>query len=524
MGRDGIFKTGSFEGPTSEVDLLLPGGASLLSAQRAVRLPTVTSSGQGSKVVLEDKYCLEEEIGRGGMGIVMKAVDESLGRDVAIKLLRPEFQDRPRLVDRFRNEARAMATIRHENVVQIYSRGQQEGMDFFVMELIRGETARAKLIAAQSQGALLPLDGVVHLLDHACAGMAAIHEAGVVHRDLTPTNMFCEVVTGRCVIMDFGLGRDARRADAARREVVTSGTPGYLAPEVLEGRELEGWEEALADIYSFGVTAYELMTGRHPFLADSWEETKERQLTTNPPPPSSLRPEIDEALDAVVLQCLERDPARRSQWFYDVRGALQAFLLRSPTPLSAVEKLGGASSSPAPPAQVVSSKSVSFATVERAREHSEVRAISEARAREMEVDVLVVSDDSSFRSTVFEVARSVASVSSFRAARSSLAGLRAVQLNPPTVLIAPLQDNSLNGLELAAALRGEPSLQQVKLVLVAGAPSKKDMELLQFLGVNRVISHPVDRATLAEALRAAVETARDEHQNSPSVKKPKKVV
>ena len=472
----------------SEADLLLPGGASILSSQRACSAPTPEPertmrglAAPGSKVLLEGKYLLDGELGRGGMGRVFKAVDESLGRRVAIKFLLPEHQSNPIAVDRFRREARAMAAVHHENVVRIYTFDKHCSVDFFVMELINGTTARDLLLACRSKrGARnLPLNQAVSIVDQACAGLAAVHDAGMAHRDIKPANLMIEEHTQRVVIMDFGLGRTKKAAADPRRVRLEGGTAGYLAPEVIEGRSLESWEEVLVDIYALGVTAFELITGRHLFEAENGAQLLERHLTEEPPPPSALRPEVPPALDELVLSCLAKDPARRFQWCSELRGAIQP-LLSMTSPNSVVPTIN-----PPPAPRPAPLRRVEKTALKRAR-------------------VVFAGDDETHRMTAHGVVRHTLGENTFETVRSVPKALEMLRDTPPTVLIASLNGASLNGLELAATVLNEPAYERIALIVTARRVTEQDKSLLERMGVVRVLDEPLDPEALEQAIEAAL--------------------
>jgi eukaryotic-like serine/threonine-protein kinase len=474
--------------PTSEADLLLPGGAALLTTKRFSRkmLDSDTSgeeSAASSAIFLEGKLRLEEEIGSGGMGTVFRARDISLGRDVAVKFLLPELQDDIEAVVRFRREARAMAAVRHENVVQIHSFGQQSGADFFVMEFIEGESLEDYLLTRNRRGRPTSIPEVLRLLDGACAGLGAIHDAGLVHRDIKPSNLMLESSTGRVVIMDFGLGRGRKEVDSPRREKNTGGTPGYMAPETIAGRPLESWEEVLTDIYAFGVTAYELLTGRTPFSGENWAQLFQRHLQEDPEPPSSVRPDIPPAIDELLLKCLSREPMERFQWCDELRGAIQ-------TVMTAVHAHSILPETP-PPASP------------RPRRGSYKTPSEDLRGPR----ILVVGDDLEARNVAYEATCAALPDAHFRAARSAMSAFALALESPPLVIIASLHDEQINGLELAATIHSEPSLRNVELILTARALSDGDRLLLETISVTCILPEPLSRGVLEGALRQFQQSA-----------------
>lgn len=471
----------------SEADLLLPGGMTILSSQRSCATPTPqperdirSIAYHNSEYLLEGKYRLDCELGRGGMGTVFRAVDESLARVVAIKFLLPEHQEDRRAVERFRREARAMASVRHENVVQIHSFGREGEVDFFVMEHVDGGSLADNLTEARARSnvTLLPLDAVVRFIDQACSGLSAIHNAGMVHRDIKPANLMLEALTERLVIMDFGLGRTKKRPSDSRRVRIVGGTAGYLAPEIIEGCQLEDWEEVLGDIYALGVTAFELLTGRLPFDDKSRSAMLERHLTEEPPPPSSLRPDIPEALDELVLGCINRNPAKRFQWCDELRGALQPLLSFS-SPHSVVP------TSPPPASPKPGSR----------------RAIVSSAEPSTGPVIVVASHDAFLRNVVYHTSRAALGPCCFKAARSALSALEMCRCVTPFIVVASLEDPKLNGLELAATMLGDKALDGARLILTTRCISTADKHLLERMGVFRVLLEPIDQEELDTVLR-----------------------
>jgi Tol biopolymer transport system component len=257
-------------------------------------------------------YQIQEKIGAGGMGEVYRAHDQRLGRDVAVKVLPPQFsQDADRL-RRFEQEARATAALNHPNILAIYDIGTQDGSPYIVSELLEGETLRQRLRA----GALPPRQAQ----DFACQiaqGLAAAHEKHVIHRDLKPENIFL-TRDGRAKILDFGLAKLTRRDQPFADEAATisatkagavMGTIGYMSPEQVRGQDLDH----RSDIFSFGAILYEMLAGCSPFRGSTTADTITSILTADPPEFSGSRPSISPALERVVRHCLEKEPGHRFQ-------------------------------------------------------------------------------------------------------------------------------------------------------------------------------------------------------------------
>ena len=213
-------------------------------------------------------YRVIEEVGRGGMGVVYAAEDTRLGREVALKVLTPEFNNDPGRRERLRREARAVAALSHPSIATIYALEEYDGALYMVSELVRGENLREEV----SRGPL-PRARLLDTLLAIAEGLAAAHERGIVHRDLKPENVIRRT-DGQVKVLDFGLARTAGGTSDPTITKLTMagaaiGTPGYMAPEQVSG----GIIDARTDIYAFGVLAAELATGRHPFTSGSTEWT-----------------------------------------------------------------------------------------------------------------------------------------------------------------------------------------------------------------------------------------------------------
>ena len=251
---------------------------------------------------------MERELGGGGMSRVFVAEDRALERPVVIKVLHPELAAGVN-VDRFKREVQLLARLQHPHIVPILSAGEADGLPYYVMPFVRGESLRARL----ERGPLAPSEAAGLLADVAKA-LAAAHAEGVVHRDIKPDNIL--VSGGAAVVADFGIAKalsSARlREDAGSlTSLGTSlGTPAYMAPEQVAG---DPDVDARADIYSLGCVAYEALTGASPFAGKTPQQMLAAQVIEVPPPIASRRDGIPPALAAVVMKCLEKEPANRPQ-------------------------------------------------------------------------------------------------------------------------------------------------------------------------------------------------------------------
>ncbi len=252
--------------------------------------------------VVAGRYRIVGRIAAGGMGEVFRAHDGVLGREVAVKVLHPQFAGDAGFVDRFRREARAAAVLNHPNIVGVYDWGVTEHTYFMVMEFIRGHSLRTLL---SRHGPLEPAQ-VVEVTAQVLAALDHAHGHGIVHRDVKPENI---LVTGDGLVKvaDFGLARAFADARVSQVEGTVTGTVQYLAPEQIEGRP----SDPRTDLYATGIVMFELLTGETPFTGETSVAIAYKHLNERVPRPSTRVPTVPDALDAVVEQATEKDPKDR---------------------------------------------------------------------------------------------------------------------------------------------------------------------------------------------------------------------
>ena len=245
------------------------------------------------------RYTVERELGRGGMAVVVLAPDATLERPVAVKLLSESAAADAELRERFLREGRFAAKLAHANVVAVYDTGEDAGTPYIVMECVPGESL-AELV--RRRGALPP-EEVVELGLQACAGLEHAHARGLVHRDVKPQNLLLRD-DGTLKVADFGIARSGGGSATLTQAGTLLGTASYMAPEVVEGEPAT----AASDLYSLGAVLYELVTGSPPRQAATIADLT---LDERVRPPSEVEPGVPAGLEAAILRCLERDPARR---------------------------------------------------------------------------------------------------------------------------------------------------------------------------------------------------------------------
>src|SRR5438445_1274128 len=250
------------------------------------------------------RYRVVGRIAAGGMGEVYRAEDTVLGREVALKVLHPQFAGDRGFVDRFRREARAAAILNHPNIVGVYDWGLTEGTYFMVMEYVRGHNLRTLL---SEYGRLQPLQ-VVEIAAQVLSALDHAHGHGIVHRDVKPENILI-AREGTVKVADFGLARAFADASISQAEGTVTGTVQYLAPEQIQGAPAD----PRTDLYALGVVMFECLTGRSPFSGETSLSIAYQHLTARVPAPSSLVPTVPPVLDLAVRHATEKDRADRPQ-------------------------------------------------------------------------------------------------------------------------------------------------------------------------------------------------------------------
>jgi tetratricopeptide (TPR) repeat protein len=290
--------------------------------------------------ILGERFELVERIGAGAMGMVYRANDRVLGRDVAVKLLRSELPVGERMAARLEREAEVLANIRDRNVITVFDRGRTgDGRAFFVMDLLRGESlvsfladggldgpARLERFRARLGGLATSrsdLRTVAGWLVQACAGVQAAHDSGVLHRDLKPSNLFVER-DGRVVVLDFGIG-SVHASQTLGSDGSPLGTPAYMAPEQLG----EATVDARTDVYGLAATLYHLVTGKAPFDG-AVARVLHGVARQEPPVVDRVRPGVPRDLAAIVEKGMDKDPARRYASAAELGADLEAWLEHRP--------------------------------------------------------------------------------------------------------------------------------------------------------------------------------------------------
>ena len=261
---------------------------------------------------LANRYEIIEALGKGGMGRVYRVEDTKLKQEVALKLIKPEIAKDIKTIERFRNELKLARNIRHKNVCGMFDLGEVEGTHFITMEYIRGEDLKSFI----HRSGQLAVGTALRIAKQVCEGLSEAHRLGVVHRDLKSNNIMIDK-EGNVRIMDFGIARSLK-AKGITGAGVMIGTPEYMSPEQVEGKETD----QRSDIYSLGVILYEMVTGQVPFEGDTPFTIGVKHKSEIPTNPKELNSQISDGLNNVILKCLEKDREKRCQSADDLHSEL----------------------------------------------------------------------------------------------------------------------------------------------------------------------------------------------------------
>ncbi|MGZ3416320.1 MAG: protein kinase domain-containing protein [Polyangiales bacterium] len=377
--------------------------------------------------ILADTYRVGGILGAGGMGCVYEAEDLRLVRQVAIKVANDAH------LASLSSEAHALAAIKHPGVVAIHAMGSHRGKPFLVMERLHGRSLQQLLDANRRRRKRFSIEEVLDILLGITDALVAVHRAGIAHRDLKPGNV---VLAGeRIVLVDFGLFVPESSVGTS---LSIAGSGEFIAPEVIR-RDVKPGGGPLIDLYALGIMAYELLVGRTPFVAATFEKMMHRHLEEVAPPVDTQRSEVPNTLARLIDELLRKDPAERPGNSEEVFWRLSA--VRRPTAAG-------------------------------------VRALR----------VMVVDDDPSVASTLRRALKPTIPQLSIETETDPVQGLAEIERWPPDLVLLDLDTRGMNGIELAMAIAAMPSERRPRMVGMGNDASATDVELLQRLGAETYVA------------------------------------
>lgn len=424
--------------------------------------------------LVDGRYEITSELGRGAMGVVYAARDVDLDRPVALKVIAPEHAARADAVADFRREAMALARIRHPHVVQVHAFGKHLDNFFFAMEFVRGQNLDDIITQMAEHQQQMPLSRAISIIRDVGSGLGAVHAAGIIHRDIKPSNVVIEEGSGRPVLIDFGLARQGGATDN-----ILAGSPPYMSPEHFLDGDGEHTLSAVSDIYSLGCAAFELLAGRPPFSSVTVEGYLAKHLHEVPPRISLLRPDL-KPFDAVLETSLAKNPMQRF-------ATCEAMLARLLAAQRAYDQQHPGQAPPAPLKDTVRT----------------------AQERGGKLRVLVVDDDPTFAKFAARAAQIALPKGQIdlQVAENGNAALGKVGTIMPDLVILDFDMPGLNGLETLSRLRALPSAERARVVVVSATVSAADRWQFSALGVRDFVRKPVSLPALIEAIGGLAKTA-----------------
>lgn len=456
---------------------------------------------EGPTLVVDGRYVVESVVGHGGMGIVYLAADRGLGRNVALKMIAPRWGSDDAVVAGFQREAKALASIRSQYVVQVYAFGPHEKSYFFAMEYVRGRTLRTILAEHREHGDTIPLHRTLTILNRIAQGIDAVHATGLVHRDVKPSNIVIEEDTGRPVLVDFGLAMPSADPAAA----LAMGTPQYMAPEQAGVGPPGAVVSARTDVYSLGIVAFEMLSGQLPFHSKDLAQLMRQHARKIPPALSSLQRGLA-PFDKAVARALAKAPDERfpnCTAFTEVLAAagdrwITSTLPTLPPPGSpermsdvpvapkvpSIDVRGSAGASPAtprPPVEIIADRPFYALVVDDSRifRRFTVQATQLALFRRNK-DLRVHVDGAESGAEALELARA----------------------EVPDLVLLDFDMPGLDGVDTLSRLRALPGGGRARVVVLSGRVAPADRWRFAVLGVNDFVAKPIDFRQLVDRIEA----------------------
>ena len=418
----------------------------------------LASVGLRQGALVDRTYRIGHALGVGGMGVVAVATDERLDRRVAIKFIKPDLFAFPEMRTFFHNEARAMARVSHPNVLQVYAFGEHEGTPYFVMEYVEGKTVD-QWLRQRPQGTPPDLAEAVRILDQACLGVEAIHATHTVHRDIKPSNLLIDAQF-RVAVGDLGVARILESATSGNFIV---GSASYMAPEAALGEDEAPELASRRDIYALGCLAYELLTGRPPFAGVTDMNILSQHVLSEPPTLTSVRPDLSDGWDRVVLKALAKDPYRRYETVGEFRRAI----------------------------------------------------LSEASGTREPDRILIADDDPDWRAIIHSALSERFPTAVIDQAGDGEAALSAFEKHPYSVVLVDLEMPEIDGAKLTLLLRSLDASQRTPIIVLTAAGGPREWQRLSAIGADAFLVKPVNADDVELVIRR---TLKSRYNAPPSSK------
>lgn len=433
------------------------GTTSMRDHDPCAEIPIMRELGLLRGTMVADTYRIVRPLGAGGMGVVALAHDDRLDRDVAIKFVRPELFKEQNLRELFTVEARAMARVSHANVLTVHTFGEHEGTPYFVMEYVDGPTVEQWL---EERNGAPDVEEALRILDQCCLGVEAIHAASTVHRDLKPSNLLIDASL-RVAVSDLGVARILEGTTGGAAPCIV-GSAAYMAPEAALGDDTKPELATRRDIYALGCIAYELLTGRPPFIAPTDMGLMAKHLLETPPPPTSLRPELSAGYDDVLMRALDKDPHKR----WRSAGAFRRALAR-------------------------------------------VQAGEEIPDR-----ILIADDDPDWRALLHDALTVRFPDAQIDLVADGEEAISAFEKHPYSVVLVDLQMPGVDGMGLTAHLRTLDASDQTPIIVLTAAGGPGEWRQLSQIGADGFLVKPIEPEDVAMLIKR---TMKSRHQRPSRV-------